>query len=259
MFQSTEAIEYGCEESIMINTFRFWIDKNIANEKHFNENRTWTYNSKKAMIGLFPFWTEKQIRRIIESLITQNVIIKGNFNKSSFDKTTWYAFKDEKKVLGVDFTDYCPNGHDGNAQMGTLVGPNGLTDNLEKSNGLDQMGNTIPVTNTIPNTETEEKKEKKEIPNSQKKDFNFIDVDYLKSLPLENSPFDHEGQILNFKNYTYLIKRPWEEIQSEAMGESACACDPYKKAVLDIMHEKYQQELNEEIAMDNDYSQTPEL
>ena len=43
------------------------------------------------------------------------------------------------------------------------------------------------------------------------------------------------------------------------MGESACACEPYKKAVLEIMQEKYDLELKEEIAMDNDYSQTPEL
>tara|TARA_R100000808_G_scaffold1386_1_gene6376 strand:+ start:931 stop:1704 length:774 start_codon:yes stop_codon:yes gene_type:complete len=48
---------------------------------------------------LFPFWSKDQIRRLLTKLTESGVIIKGSFNKNSFDRTSWYAFKDEKKWI----------------------------------------------------------------------------------------------------------------------------------------------------------------
>jgi hypothetical protein len=102
-FDIQEAKKYGVNEAIMINNFRFWIMKNYANNKNRYEGRTWTYNSKKALRVLFPFWTERQIRTILESLINQGVLIKGNFNEDKMDKTLWYAFNNES-FLGVEMS-----------------------------------------------------------------------------------------------------------------------------------------------------------
>jgi hypothetical protein len=92
-------VDYGLEEAIMIWNFRFWIIKNKANNKHFYENKTWTYNSHEAFQKLFPFWTKDQVRRIIEKLLKKEIIVKGNFNQSAYNKTAWYAFKDEEKFM----------------------------------------------------------------------------------------------------------------------------------------------------------------
>ena len=93
-FDTDIAALYGVDESIMIYNLSFWIRKNEANGKHFHDGRFWTYNSIEAFTKLFPFWTARQIRRILKSLEEKGVIVTGNFNTSAYDRTTWYAFGD---------------------------------------------------------------------------------------------------------------------------------------------------------------------
>lgn len=85
---------YGIEEAILIQNLFFWINKNVANNKNFNEERYWTYNSTKAFSELFPYLNESKIFRILKKLQDNDIIIKGNFNKEKFDRTAWYAFTD---------------------------------------------------------------------------------------------------------------------------------------------------------------------
>lgn len=93
------ATQYGMAEACLIKNFQHWIRKNKANNKHCYDGHYWTYNSVKALSELFPFLTEKQIRRTLDSLVEKGVLIKGNYNKSSYDRTLWYAFKDESIFL----------------------------------------------------------------------------------------------------------------------------------------------------------------
>lgn len=102
MFEINDAIAYGVNEAIFLYNLKYWIKINEANEKHFYDGKTWTYNSKRAYAELFPFWTERQIKTIINSLINQGVIVKGEYNKSKYDRTSWYALSDEKD--GIDRT-----------------------------------------------------------------------------------------------------------------------------------------------------------
>jgi len=99
IFDIEHAKKYGVEEAIIISNLQFWIMKNRANKKHFYEGRTWTYNSIKAFAELFPYWSDRQIERILKSLEKQGVIISGNYNKSAYDRTKWYAFSDETIFL----------------------------------------------------------------------------------------------------------------------------------------------------------------
>lgn len=90
-FDGEFAKEHGVDEAIMYTYFSYWIAKNKANDKHFYDGYTWTYNSQKALAELFPFWNREKIRRIIGSLEKQGLLIKGNYNQLAYDKTTWYA------------------------------------------------------------------------------------------------------------------------------------------------------------------------
>jgi len=132
-FDISHAQDFGDREAIFIFNLAFWINHNRANKKNFHDGKTWTYNSHAAFIEIFPFWTSKQIRRVIESLLEQGVIIKGNYNKSSYDQTLWYAFADESKFL-LNLGDRCPKGQ--------MVLP-------EKSNENAQKGKPIPDINPI--------------------------------------------------------------------------------------------------------------
>lgn len=95
MFDVDVAKEYGIGEAIMIKNFQFWILKNRANEKNFYDNHYWTYNSKRAFLEMFPFWSEQNIKTILNHLKEKGVIITGNFNPNKHDHTLWYAFAEE--------------------------------------------------------------------------------------------------------------------------------------------------------------------
>ncbi len=86
----------------------------------------------------------------------------------------------------------------------------------------------------------------------EEQNFSFISVDYLKSLPEDNTPIDLDGRRGVLKNYNSLMKLPWEDIQLETKSETARACEPYAKAVREIMNEKY--ELEQVIANQEDDS-----
>lgn len=103
-FSVEVAKEYGVNEAILIKNFQFWILKNKANGKNFIDGHYWTYNSQKALETLFPFWSVQNIKTTLKHLEEKGVIIKDRHNKVGFDKTSWYAFKDEGKWLSPCFS-----------------------------------------------------------------------------------------------------------------------------------------------------------
>lgn len=133
-FDIEVAKEFGVGEAVIIKNFQFWIMKNKANSKHLHilnivdkegsktVMRTWTYNSVRAMQSLFPFWTEKQVRRILKSLVDQEVLITSNYNKTSYDRTIWYAFKDESIWLNKEI--HFPIWANGSSEKGEPIPDN---------------------------------------------------------------------------------------------------------------------------------------
>ena len=94
------AIAFGYREAVILFHFLFWIKKNRENENHFHDGRYWTYSSINTLNkSYFPFWSEGQINRGIKSLINQNLILTGNYNRFKYDKTTWYALENEDGLL----------------------------------------------------------------------------------------------------------------------------------------------------------------
>lgn len=93
-FDIDVAEKLGVNAAIVVQNLQFWIKKNEANNKHFHDDRYWTFNSIKAWKDLFPFWTDRQIRKILDDLIEKGIIIKGNYNELKYDRTLWYAFTD---------------------------------------------------------------------------------------------------------------------------------------------------------------------
>jgi hypothetical protein len=133
-FNIKDAMEYGLPEAVMLSNIKWWVIRNKANEKNFHDERTWTFNSVRAYGELFPFWSDKQIRRVLDSLVNQGAIISGNYNKTAYDRTKWYALADEMKSL-------CPNG-----QMEVT----------KKTNQVAQKGEPIPYINADVKTDNKD-------------------------------------------------------------------------------------------------------
>jgi hypothetical protein len=87
---------YGIECAILINHFQFWIEQNQRMGRNFHDGRTWMYQTQKEIASIYPYWSEDIVHKLIKKLIEAKVLIKGNYNKTSFDKTGWYAFENEK-------------------------------------------------------------------------------------------------------------------------------------------------------------------
>jgi uncharacterized phage protein (TIGR02220 family) len=135
-FDTEEANQYGVDEAILINNFRFWITKNKVNNQNNYDGRTWTFNSNVALSKIFYFWKPYQIRRILKSTVDQGVFVKGNYNKAKFDQTKWYAFKDEEKWLKIG-----SNGADNNENTIESIDQPELT---KSSTVLEEIVKPIP-------------------------------------------------------------------------------------------------------------------
>lgn len=85
------AKKYGMLEAVLLNNFYFWIRKNEANKVNEHDGYYWTYNSAKALHELFPYASERKIRTALNHLECDGLIISGNYNKSAYDRTMWYA------------------------------------------------------------------------------------------------------------------------------------------------------------------------
>lgn len=96
------AEKYGVNAAIILNNMYFWIKKNEANNVNFYDGCYWTYNSVKAFCDLFPYLSKSQITTALKKLESAGVIKTGNYNKSAYDRTTWYAFTEMgNELLGI--------------------------------------------------------------------------------------------------------------------------------------------------------------
>ena len=133
------AKELGILEAILLNNLYFWIKHNEANEVNYYDGDFWTFNSVKAMTKLFPYATERQIRYALNKLERENIIKVGNYNKSLYDRTLWYALTEKGKSIlqncNLHFT--------------------------KLSNGSDTIVKPIPYINKNINKDIKERKEEK--------------------------------------------------------------------------------------------------
>lgn len=90
-FDPDVAAKVGLNAAVIYQNILWWAEKNAANRKHHHDGLWWTYNSISAFSDLFPYLTAKQIRTALDKLEQEGLIASGCFNKSSYDRTKWYA------------------------------------------------------------------------------------------------------------------------------------------------------------------------
>lgn len=93
-FKVALAKELGIEEAILIDELQYQIRLNTYKGENFHDGRYWTYNSVKSYEETFPYLNAGKIKRTIGSLVKKGILMKGNYNTSQYDRTSWYAFTD---------------------------------------------------------------------------------------------------------------------------------------------------------------------
>lgn len=139
------AKEYGILEAIILNNLQHWIEKNRANGKNFHDGHYWTYNSAKAFSELFPYASQKQIRKALQNLIAEGVIQTGNYNKNPYDRTLWYSFTEKGDSIFQMVKIDVPKRENGNDLEGQPIPdnkPDNNTNNKLKESKKEESNNT---------------------------------------------------------------------------------------------------------------------
>ena len=147
-FDVNVAKEFGILEAILLNNLEFWIAKNEANGTNYYDGTYWTYNSTKAFNELFPYVSQRQIQNALKKLKEKGIIQTGNYNKSSYDRTLWYAFTTEgKSIMQKCKMDYANLVKD-NANM-----LNGNVENVEPIPNINTNDKTTNINSNIKSNE----------------------------------------------------------------------------------------------------------
>ena len=144
-FDPEIAMVYGVDAAVMLWNLDHWIQKNKANGRHFHDGFYWTYNTAQAFTELFPFWTAKQITRILAKLEDAGVLHTGNYNPIKYDRTKWYAIDYDVLLREKAFFN-----------LDNCILPNGQMDLPAIKNGNAQTGEPIPNINTDINTDNKQ-------------------------------------------------------------------------------------------------------
>ena len=124
-FDGRIAAMYGVDEAVFIAMLHFLIAKNEANDRHFHDGRYWTYNSIRAMERLFPWWSKRQIERIVKKLKDAGVVLTANYNRDSHDRTLFYSLDESKLPISPFCRELSPNGDSTPSPNGDDLAPNG--------------------------------------------------------------------------------------------------------------------------------------
>lgn len=89
----------GTNAALILENISYWCEHNAANNANLHDGNYWTYNSTKAFGELFPYMTVNVIRTALKKLKDNGLILTGNFNKSAYDRTTWYTLTEKAEAM----------------------------------------------------------------------------------------------------------------------------------------------------------------
>ena len=158
-FDKDIAVAYGLPEAIILNHMQFWIEQNEANNINFYDGSYWTYNTTRAYAEIFPYLSQRQIQCALKHLREEGILKTGNYNKSAYDRTLWYAFTEK----GISIMQKCK------------------MEDVKMSNGFDAQVKPIPINNTdiIPDNDNTDNNSCASETNAKKKiDLKEIEKDF---------------------------------------------------------------------------------
>ena len=88
------ATHCGVNAALIYNHICFWIKVNSAKPECWINGKVWMYQTHKQISDHFEFLSEDQICRALKVLFEQGLLIKDNFNKNPFDRTSWFSLPD---------------------------------------------------------------------------------------------------------------------------------------------------------------------
>lgn len=147
-FNTEIAKEVGVNAAVILENIAHWVLRNKANDKNFYDGHYWTYNSNAAMAELFPYMNARQVRTALDSLRKNGMVLTGNYNKSSYDRTLWYTVSDdcaERFFPEITHLTKKSNGVDGKVQPIPDINTDNKPDNISQQTDSSASDAPIPA------------------------------------------------------------------------------------------------------------------
>lgn len=136
-FNPALAKEYGLDAAVFLHNIYFWMKHNKAYQKNFYEGRYWTFNSLAAFCEAHPYWSRRQIERIVSACKKNGLLLTGCFNADRRDRTSWYTLSDKALAYFADVT----------TEMADCISPFGEMHDTERGQSFHQTGTPLPDIN----------------------------------------------------------------------------------------------------------------
>lgn len=89
------AEKVGFENAGFLQDIYFWMGYNKSSNTCFFNDRYWTFSTQEELCARHPYWTRKQIQRIIKNCKDSGWLLVDNYNKNPYDRTNWYSLSNE--------------------------------------------------------------------------------------------------------------------------------------------------------------------
>ena len=115
------ANKIGIFPAVVFEHLRFLCAKNAADGRFYFDGRYWDHSSPRAMAKLYPYASEKTIRRAVDKLISSGLVVKGIFNPDPFDRSLWLSVNEpeKKEINTAPSCPICPEEHEPNCPAPT--------------------------------------------------------------------------------------------------------------------------------------------
>lgn len=116
------AEKVGFENAGFLQDIAYWLDYNKSSGINYVDGRYWSFSTQDELCDRHPYWTRKQVQRIIKNCRDNGWLLVGNFNKNPYDRTNWYSVSDEimEIISGTPCSQSrnveCPERGNGNTQ-----------------------------------------------------------------------------------------------------------------------------------------------
>lgn len=203
------------DKAIILQQLNYWVKKS----KNYHDGRPWVYNSMESWAKQFPWIKSKTtIKKHFKDLKKLGLVLTGNFNQYSFDRTTWYTIDYEAlEKFSDDFfaKKAAEKQEDAVQSIGQELakeepknGPH-KGQNLPNDNGqkLAQQYHRLPETTTETTTYTDE--QAKSLPEEMQEKEKKEKIPYKKILEYLNEKTGKHYR--NVPTNQELIKARWNE------------------------------------------------
>jgi hypothetical protein len=97
-----DAINYGLIKAVILGIINKWCLYNQKHKNHFYDGYYWSGHMTPKQFSEQTGLNENTVRTYLKELINDNIIIAGNYNKKSFDRTRWYRKSDINNTQPLD-------------------------------------------------------------------------------------------------------------------------------------------------------------